>query len=464
MQARRALVSVFAGLVIGLGIGSALARPDDGQTLRLDRDFRRPLKWLVTQIQERYVEEVDHRKLLVGTCQGMLSELDPYSTYWPTGMLAALQAEADGALFRPGLEVRFDALRKVVFVEQSTPGTAAFRQGLLPGDLILEVREESTGQVTKTSDFDTVLDAVNVLWGQRGTELTITVLQPEDGKKRSITKRSITFSRQSADVPGVYAVEMIDTALKIGYVHVAHLGDTTGDELERAMAELQAQAAEGLVLDLRFNPGGALQNARAVADLFLDRKPIVSIKGRTGPATTVFTRDGEACKGLPVVVLANRFSAGCAEVVSAALRDHQRATLVGEQTAGKASIQTLTESPFDDGTIRLTTARYYAPSGAAIEEHGVEPDVKVEVSHRDTRRLALYLANRTEQPTRPPEITAAEQPEPDADKEAEEEAEEEFRDVQFERAVEVLTAALSGKGPEDRPPVGEPQAAASSPG
>lgn len=436
MRKRTILIGLFVGLVMGLGFSSVRARPDENGNGKLDAEFLEPVAWLAEQIGRRYVEPVDHGVLLVGACQGTLSKLDPHCTYQPPK--APAESEGEGELVGPGFEIRFDPIRKAPFIEESVRGTAAFQQALLPGDAILEAREESTGEVTERTDLEDLHGAVKMLRGKPGTAVTITVLQPDDQEKRDIT-----LERKTGAPPGVSVVEMLDPQLKIGYVHLSCFSEAVAAELKAAMRELEEQAVEGLILDMRFNPGRPLGDARACGELFLHGKVLARIKRRTGPETVVRTPGEESQEGLPMVALVNRFTAGWAEVITAALHDHNRAIVVGERTFGSASIREPFPSGFDDGTILLTTARYYSPNGNVIEEKGVEPDVELELSRQDSRKLALYMSNGALESSKPTQTDQGQQTDSDGGGNTEEEADEEFRDVQLERALEVLTKELT---------------------
>jgi len=460
MRTRRIIVGLLTGLAVGLAISSALVRAQADGRKGLDEAFVRPVAWLATQVDLRYVEAVDLKDLVAGTCQGMLAEVDPYSAYWPPEMLQELQA-GDGRV-GPGFEVRFDPVSKAAFVDACLPGTSAFAEGLLPGDLVIELAEsrpeteealseemtaedgvdtdeESTDGVLKVTEMETVYDVFRALRGQPGTELTVAVLRVDESRKLEVTVR-----RPGPEAPpAVLAAEMVEADPRIGYVYFGHFGQGSADQLERSLDELRAEGMAGLVLDLRYNPGGRDREARAVSGLFLDGEPIAVIRGRRGPETVLRTRRGGADVDLPIVVLVNRFTAGWAELVAAALQDHQRAALVGEKTYGKAGIQTLMPSPFDEGTIRLTCARYYSPEGRTVDGEGVEPDVKVELSHEDTRRLALHLVGAEQAVAAESPAGQAEEGGAAADDQTAEDAEEPFRDTQLERAIELLSAELT---------------------
>jgi carboxyl-terminal processing protease len=355
-------------------------------------------------------------------------------------MVEEFEAELEGQFGGLGISITFDGVEKAIRVEQPIVGTPAFEAELRSGDLIVKIREESTGVVTKTEDFETVHDAVSVLRGEPGTKVTITVISGDTGKKRNVT-----ITREIITIPGVRAVEMADPEHHIGYVYVPYFSKRMVEDLASAIRDLKEQGAKGLVLDMRFNPGGLLSEARACANLFLDRGVIVKVKGRKGTGEMIRARRGKKYRDLSLVLLVNRYSASGAEIVAAALRDHGRAVVVGEPTFGKASVQTLIDNPHDGSAIKLTIARYYTPKGELIEETGVKPDIEVTLSDEDMARLPRHLGRKTEYPPRPPEEAAPEVNDTgEAEPEGEEE-EEEFHDIQLERAVDVLREVLAGR-------------------
>jgi len=468
MRRRGIWVGLIVGLMIGLTIGVVPSRSSGDERDALVEEFFKPLIWLIHQIDENYVEEPDRQELLVGAYQGMLSTLDRYCVYWPPEMVDEFEADLAGEFGGLGIQIRFDPIKKVVIVEQPIAGTPAFRQGVLPGDFIVEAKEEPDGELVKTEDFKTVHDAVRVLRGEPGTRVTVTVIHGEGGEKERIT-----ITREIIKIPGVRAVEMISTEQKVGYIYIPYFSKPMVADLKAAVRDLKEQGAEGLVLDMRLNPGGLLRAAEECVDLFLEGGRIVSVKGRDD-LEEVHTASRRAQFGdMPLVLLVNRFSASGAEIVAAALRDHGRAKVVGETTFGKASVQTVIENPTMEGSaIKLTIARYYTPKGELIEEHGVSPDpgCELELSEDDTRRLARYLSRKTEYPPVQEETEAAagaaaaeteRAPAGDAAPEAEP-PDEEFVDEQLALAVRILGETLAAR--EKVPAVSEHAAMAGAEG
>lgn len=439
MRRRGLWLGILVGLVIGLGISSLPVRSNSEVRSGLIDEFFRPLAWLISEIDSNYVEDVKTQDLLVGAYQGVLSKLDRYSVYWPADAVEEYEADLEGKFGGLGIQITFDAINKVVRVEQPIAGMPAFRLGVLAGDIIVQAKEESTGVVTKAEDFKTVHDAVKILRGEPGSKVTITVLHGETGKREDIT-----ITREIISIPSVRAVEMVDPERKIGYVYLAYFSKSMADDLRKAIRDLERQGAKGVILDLRLNPGGLLKTAEDCADLFLRGGTIVSVKGRDGVEEVHSAHRTAPFADIPIVVLIDRFSASGSEIVAAALRDNGRAQLVGEATFGKASVQTIIRAPSAlGGAIKITIARYYTPKGELIEGKGVAPDVELKLSDEDTRRLARELSMKTEYPPLSPEKIAAEN---EKAAKAEEKPLEPFKDVQLARAVDVM-AGLLGETP-----------------
>jgi len=434
MVARRFLVGLCAGVAAGLCIGSALAGPAEDRVEQIKDKFLTPLVWLVAQVEQRYVEPPDHRRLLVGIYQGMLSELDAYSGYWPRETPEGSPSRPTGELAAPDFQMRFRPVSKMAILDQSVPGTHAFEEGLLPGDLLVAFKDLPDGEVCKTEDFDGYADALRVLRGEPGSKVEVTVLLPESGEERKVT-----FTRGSSAVRAVFDARIVDREAGIGLVRVGFFGEQTARELEKAINSLQGQGMSGLVLDLRFNPGGLRKAARECLDMFLDGGEMFTTKGRAVPARTFYAAPGKEFD-MPMVVLVNRFTASWAEVVTAALRDNGRAKVVGEQTMGRANVQSAFPGPGDDGIVRLTTAWQYRPAGEPIEGNGIEPDVEAKLSREQTRTLAIYIAHGGKLP---PEVEKALGGADSEAGEGEAPEKEEFRDVQLERAVQALRHMMS---------------------
>jgi carboxyl-terminal processing protease len=440
-MARRPTRGVWLGLAVGLVLGilpAALPVRSAEQPDRVE-GFLQPINWLVGRIDALSVSQIDHDALLEGACEGMVSRLDRYSAFWPPNMRSETEADLKGEFGGLGIQITFDKSAGVIHVEQPIAGTPAARVGVLPDDLIVRVREESTGKVTEVADIEDVHEVLAVLRGKPGTKVTITVVRGENKEHRDFT-----ITREIIKIPGVRAVEMVDAEAKLGYIYIPYFSEAVPDDFKMALDDLQGQGMRGLILDLRFNPGGLLDSANALADMFLDGGAIVTVRSPHDEEVYEAHKDGTDLS-LPLVVLVNRLSASGSEIVAGALRDHRRAVLLGEHTYGKASVQQVMDNPFNNSAVKLTVARYYTPSNQMIEGTGIAPEVELKLSEQDTRKLYVYLSRKTEYPPlpAPPEEPPAEgeakgaEPNPD-------EPGKDFHDVQFERAVVVLRELIAG--------------------
>ncbi|MBX6322091.1 MAG: S41 family peptidase [Rhodospirillaceae bacterium] len=314
------------------------------------------------RVRSDYVQEVSDQELIEAAINGMLTHLDPHSSYLDAKSFQDMQVQTKGEFGGLGIEVTMEnGFVKVVSPIDDTP---AARAGIRPGDFIIQLDGQSVQGMTLNEAVDKMRGPVNskiTLTIQRGTE------EPFDvSLTRDIIKIQSVRSRLEGDV---------------GYLRITSFSEQTAPGVEAAVKKLQDEAKGkmiGLVLDLRNNPGGLLDQAVAVADFFLDKGEIVSTRGRDPDQAQRFNaQPGDILKGLPMVVLINSGSASASEIVAGALQDHHRAVLMGTTSFGKGSVQTIIPIP-GYGAIRLTTARYYTPSGRSIQAKGIEPDIHVE--------------------------------------------------------------------------------------
>ncbi|MBI5419589.1 MAG: S41 family peptidase [Deltaproteobacteria bacterium] len=317
---------------------------------------------VLSVIQASYVEEPNVDDLVNGAIKGMLQTLDPHSSYLTPEMLKQVEVETKGSFGGLGIELGVkDGVLTIIAPIEDTP---AFRAGLQAGDKIVRIENESTRDMT-------IMDAVKRLRGEPGTKVTIWISR--DGLAEP---RSYTITRDIIKIRSVKAKSLGDG---IGYIKLNQFQQDTDSELDKA---LQAQTKEkgglkGLVLDLRNNPGGLLEQAVKVADRFVESGIIVYTDGRVeNQKQKWFAHKEGTYTGFPIVVLVNAGSASASEIVAGALQDHGRAILLGAQTFGKGSVQTIL--PMEDGSaIRLTTARYFTPNGRSIQAKGIAPDLVV---------------------------------------------------------------------------------------
>ena len=313
-------------------------------------------------IQDAYVEPLDDEALMKAALRGLLSDLDPHSAYLEKDEAQDLQEQTEGAYSGIGVEIEQRPDRSLMVVAP-IDGTPAQRAGLRAGDTIIAVN----GQVLSTRGADA---ASRELRGKPGTKVTLTFVRPGEAAPRDlvITRETIRITSVSSRLlePGY------------GYLRISTFQADTGPQVQRQLAALAARAEgglSGLVLDLRSNPGGLLNAAVEAADALLDQGLIVRTKGRLPDSNASFhAKAGDAIHGAPVVVLVDAGTASASEVLAGALRDHKRAVVMGSRTFGKGSVQTVVSLENGD-SVKLTTARYYTPSGKSIQASGIRPDI-----------------------------------------------------------------------------------------
>jgi carboxyl-terminal processing protease len=314
------------------------------------------------RVKGSYIDKVDDQKLIKGAIDGMLASLDPHSSYLDARDFAQMRVQTDGNYGGLGLTVTLeDGAVKVVTPTEDTP---AFRAGLKSGDFITHL----DGQLIYGGTLD---EAVDQMRGKPGTPIKLTIVRAGRDKPFDV-----------ALVREVIVIRPVKWEVKgqIGYININSFSKNTGAGVRDAIAEIDKKLGRpplGYVLDLRSNPGGLLDEAVDVSDDFLNTGEIVSQRGRDKRDTErYFAKRGDFARGLPIVVLVDAGSASAAEIVAGALQDHHRGLVMGERTFGKGSVQTLLQ--LDDTTaLRLTTARYYTPSGKSVQEGGIEPDIIV---------------------------------------------------------------------------------------
>ena len=316
------------------------------------------------RVRAQYVTPPEDAKLIENAINGMLSSLDPHSSYLNPEAAQDMRVQTRGEFGGLGIEVTMeDDLVRVIAPIEDTP---AARAGVIAGDKIAEIDGEDVRGMTLSDAVDRMRGAVN-------TPIELTILR--DGASEPI---KLTIVR---DIIKVRAVRF-SLEDDVGYIKINSFTERTSDDLRNAIERIREEAGdrelEGYVLDLRLNPGGLLDQAVNVADAFLDRGEIVSTRGRDPRNVTRFdSRPGDLIDGKPMVVLINGGSASASEIVAGALQDHRRATIVGTKSFGKGSVQTIIPLA-ENGALRLTTALYYTPAGTSIQARGIEPDIKVE--------------------------------------------------------------------------------------
>lgn len=317
------------------------------------------------KVRSDYVEPVNDEELIEAALNGMLSSLDPHSSFLNAKNAKDMDIQTRGEFGGLGLEVTMESgWVKVVSPIDDTP---AYRAGMQPGDFITHLDGEPVQGLT-------LGEAVDRMRGLANTDIKLTVRRQgvENPFEVKLTRAVIKVQTVKGQNQG-----------DIGYIRISQFSATTNDDLKKIMAQLKKDMGKpptGFVIDLRNNPGGLLDQAVAVSDAFLDKGEIVSTRSRRPEDTQRFNaRPGDIAEGLPLVVLINDGSASASEIVAGALQDHKRAVILGTRSFGKGSVQTLIPLP-GHGSMRLTTARYYTPSGRSIQAVGIEPDIKVQQS------------------------------------------------------------------------------------
>ncbi len=370
---------------------------------------------ILTYTQEKYVDEVDTQKLIYSAASGMLKPLDPFSQFLEPKNYKEMRIETEGKY--GGLGIRISIRDGWLTIVTPLPGTPAYRLGLLPEDKIIKIEGESTQGIT-------LEEAVKKLRGEPGTKVKITISREgvKDPIDYEITREIIKLESLRSKI--------IDE--KIGYIHLLEFNANSKEDLEKTLKDMSTKGIKSLILDLRNNPGGLLDVAATIVKFFIgDNKMIVYTKGRIPESYKEYRAEKQAywSDTIPMVVLINRGSASGSEIVVGALQDHKRALVIGSKTFGKASVQSVI--PLEGGcALKLTTAKYYTPSGRCIQidtetaKGGIEPDIKIEV---------------------PPEIEQKLQAQEEKiypqGKEPEKAKEEKVADEVLERAVEILKAA-----------------------
>jgi carboxyl-terminal processing protease len=347
-------------LFIGVGVQRRCAAQggNDYESIELFTD-------VLSIVKKSYVEEVDTKKLIYGAINGMLSSLDPHSSFMPPDTYKEMKIDTKGAF--GGLGIEITVKEGVLTVISPIEDTPAFKAGIKAGDQILKIDDKYTKDLTIT-------DAVKRMRGPKGTKVTITIMREGFEKVKEFTLER--------DIIQVKSVKFKTLDEGYGYVRIAQFQEKTDDDLEKALKSLHSEndgVLHGLVLDLRNDPGGLLDQAVRVAEHFVDEgKLIVYTEGREKDSKMRFTsRKGGKEQNYPIVVLINSGSASASEIVAGALQDHKRAIIMGTQSFGKGSVQTII--PLSDNSgLRLTTARYYTPSGRSIQAKGITPDILAE--------------------------------------------------------------------------------------
>jgi carboxyl-terminal processing protease len=362
----RKLLTAFAFSAILTAVtAAAIAADSDEETFRQLELFGD----IFERVRSQYVDETEDGDLIEAAINGMLQSLDPHSSYLNEDNFRDMQVQTRGEFGGLGIEVTME--QGFVRVVSPIDETPAARAGIEAGDFITHLDGETVLGLTLS-------EAVDKMRGRIGSDIELTIRREGmDPFDVAVTRDVVRIKSVRSRVEG-----------KVGYVRITTFNEQTNDGLEAAMADIKQELGDeliGVVLDLRRNPGGLLNQAVMVSDAFLDRGEIVSTRGRANDDTQRFNaRDGDLAGGLPMVVLINRGSASASEIVAGALQDHKRAVIMGTESFGKGSVQTIMPIP-GHGAMRLTTAAYFTPSGRSIQQTGITPDITVEQARIETQ-------------------------------------------------------------------------------
>lgn len=355
------IIGVTLGISLAIGQGVFAEKGANKSAGALPLDELRTFTEVFARIKKDYVEEVSDRTLLENAIRGMLSGLDPHSSYLDPENFKELQVGTTGEFGGLGIEVGMeDGFVKVISPIDDTP---AQRAGVKAGDLVIRLDEKPVKGMS-------LHDAVKIMRGKVGSDIVLTIIR--EGEEKPL---KITITRAIIKVKSVRSEDLGDG---FGYVRISQFQSHTGENMNQAIEDLKKDNGgklKGMVLDLRNNPGGVLNAAVEVSDAFLESGLIVFTKGRIADSQMKFSATPRRLlDGAPLVVLVNGGSASASEIVSGALQDHKRAVIIGTRTFGKGSVQTIL--PLNEKTaLKLTTARYYTPSGRSIQAEGVTPDI-----------------------------------------------------------------------------------------
>lgn len=360
---RNPVLAATTALVIGIAVGLTTGAQANSET-RLPIDEVRLMSQVLERIKQSYVEEVTDEELIEAAIEGMLTGLDPHSDYLTPEDFEDLRESTSGEFGGLGIEITLD---ETGFVRVVSPidDTPAYEAGMQAGDLITQIDEAPVKGMT-------INDAVNLMRGAPGTDIELTVLR--EGETGPLT---VDITR---DIIKITSIRHRMLEPDFGYIRISAFQERTGDDFEDAIKELNAETEnglQGLVLDLRNNPGGVLQASVAVVDALIDEGLIVYTEGRISNSDSRFVaHNDDPSNGVNLVVLINGGSASASEIVAGAIQDHKRGLILGTRSFGKGSVQTILPLS-QDHALKLTTARYFTPSGRSIQAQGIEPDIIV---------------------------------------------------------------------------------------
>jgi carboxyl-terminal processing protease len=350
---------LLSGFMFGRAAHEASATGSDYEDLKLFTE-------VLNTVKRNYVEDVETKKLVYDALHGMLRSLDPHSDFLTPESFKEMKVETKGEFGGLGIQISIkDGVLTIIAPIEDTP---AWRIGLEAGDKIMKIEDEFTKDMS-------LQDAVHRMRGKPGTSVTLTIVR--NGLKRP---KKYTIVRDIIKVKSVKS-KMLDD--KIAHIKLNQFQERSAGDLEKALRKLVSEGAEGIILDLRNNPGGLLTSAIDISGLFINRGSlVVYTKGRSGDKTEYHSRKATVTAQIPMVVLVNQGSASASEIVAGALKDWKRAVVLGTTTFGKASVQSVIALS-DGSALRITTAKYYTPKGTLIQNTGITPDITVNLAHKD---------------------------------------------------------------------------------
>jgi len=432
------MVSIALVAILALQLPGTLAQRDD------DYSFVRTLIDIHRQVASNYVDSVDESKLREGAIDGMLGQLDPFTVYVPPARQDAFDQMLEGSF--KGVGIQLDQRPEGGPIEVITPidGSPAYRAGVLPGDIILKVNGESVEGLK-------LQEVVKKIAGKLGSEVTLSV------RHATNDEADLKMERAEIVVPTVKGYQRnpdnswdyyISDDPKVGYIRITQFTGETYEAMRSVIEKLLSDGMKGLVLDLRYNPGGQLDSAIKIVDMFIDHGTIVSTRGRNRPEQTVKATAPETLPYFPIVVIVNEHSASAAEIVAGSLMDNKRALVVGERSYGKGSVQELIPLEQKSGELKLTVAYYYLPSGRLVHKKkdatdwGVQPTIVVPMDD-PTQRKVFTEMSRSELFRRPVKPTTTPSTGPTTAAAA---TTQPMLDVQLQRAVDTLVATVVLQG------------------
>lgn len=402
------------------------------------------------QIDRNYVKDVDRRELMEAALRGMLSKLDPYSDYIGPDDLEHFTEAVEQEFGGIGIQVNWDAEKREIEVMTPLPGSPAYAAGIHAGDRIVEIEGKPVTEFPMDREIQT---AVQMLKGNAGDDVTIGIRRAGSDavEQMTLTRAVIQLDTVLGDTRATDGSWnfMLDPDKKIGYIRLTHFTRRSAEEMRSALQTLKDQDMKALIIDLRYNPGGLLQSAVEIADMFIEEGVIVSTEGRNSRERSWYAKKFGTYSGFPIAIIVNRMSASASEILSACLQDHHRAVIVGERTWGKGSVQNVIELEGGDSALKLTTASYHRPSGKNIhrfpgaketDEWGVSPDEGYVVAFSDAQTEQWFSNRRARDIPREGAPPATD-----------------FVDTQLAKALEYVTAEMARQAAPPAEPAAKDQ-------